>query len=90
VQAVSELVCERAFLRELGGGFVIAVGALASIEHGTIRLDGAVADPLGRSMVRGVEEGEPGEEEEIGIRLARRLLSEGARRIVAMSSGAED
>ena len=41
-------------------------------------------------MVRGVEEGEPGEEEEIGIRLARRLLSEGARRIVAMSSGAED
>jgi hydroxymethylbilane synthase len=89
-EARSELVCERAFLRELGAGTVIAVGALASIERGTIRLDGAVADPLGRTMVRGVEEGESGEEEEIGIRLARRLLAEGARRIVAMSSGTED
>jgi hydroxymethylbilane synthase len=88
-EARSELVCERAFLRELNADFAVAVGALASIEHGTIRLDGAVVDSTGRKMVRDAEEGKGGDEEAIGVRLARRLLGEGARRIVSMSSGAE-
>ena len=89
-EARSELVCERAFLRELQADSTVAVGALASIEHGKIRLDGAVADPSGRKMVRDIEEGETGKAAEIGVRLARRLLEEGARRIVAMTSGPED
>lgn len=89
-EARAELVCERAFLRELEAGLSVAVGALASIEDGIIRLDGAVVDASGGSMVRGAEEGEVGHEEAIGTRLARRLLGEGARRIVAMSSGGGD
>lgn len=86
-EARFELLCERAFLRELGADPVHAVGALASIENGTIRLDGAVVDPTGRKMVRDAEEGASGKEEEIGARLAKRLLAEGARRIVAMAGG---
>lgn len=84
-EARSELVCERSFLAELNAEPAHAVGALASIGSGTIRLDGAVVDPAGRTMVRDAEEGEPGEEEEIGARLAKRLLAEGARRIFAMA-----
>lgn len=89
-EARAELVCERAFLHALEAELSVAVGALASIEDGIIRLDGAVVDASGGKMVRGAEEGEVGHEEAIGTRLARRLLGEGARRIVAMSSGGDD
>lgn len=78
-----EVESERAFARELGADVSIAVGALASIDGQTIRLDGMVADRDGRKMVRDVEEGEAGDEEGIGSRLAQRLLSEGARRILS-------
>lgn len=61
----------------------MAIGALASIDGQSIRLDGMVADRDGRKMVRDVEEGEAGDEEGIGSRLAQRLLSEGARRILS-------
>jgi hydroxymethylbilane synthase len=81
--ARSEVESERAFLRELKADPGMAVGALASIEGSTIRLEGAVADPSGRKLVRDVEEGESGDEEQIGARLARRLLLEGAKRILA-------
>jgi hydroxymethylbilane synthase len=85
-EARAELVCERAFLRELKADPSVAVGALASIEDGIIRLDGAVVDSSGGKMVRDAEEGETGHEEAIGTRLARRLLAEGAQRIVSMST----
>ncbi|HET9250518.1 MAG TPA: hydroxymethylbilane synthase [Candidatus Eisenbacteria bacterium] len=86
-EARAELACERAFLRDLNADATHAVGALAAIGNGTIRLDGAVVDPTGRKMVRDTEDGKMGEEERIGARLAKRLLDEGARRIVAMAGG---
>jgi hydroxymethylbilane synthase len=77
-----EIESERAFARELKADASMAVGALASIDGQTVRLDGLVAAADGRSVVRDVEEGEAGDEIGIGSRLAQRLLSEGARRIL--------
>ncbi len=84
--ARSEVECERAFLRELHAEPGTAVGGLASFDGATIRLDGAVADPTGKRHVRDAEEGESGDEEQIGARLAHRLLLEGARRILAAAA----
>ncbi len=78
-----EIESERAFARELKAEASMAVGALASIDGQSIRLDGMVADRDGRKLVRDVEEGEAGDEDGIGSRLAQRLLSEGARRILS-------
>lgn len=77
-----EVESERAFARELGADASMAIGALASIDGQSIRLDGMVADRDGRKLVRDVEEGEAGDELGIGSRLAQRLLTEGARRIL--------
>jgi hydroxymethylbilane synthase len=88
-EARAELVCERAFRSELKAEPTVAIGALASIEDGVIRLDGAVVDSAGGKIVRDAEEGEVGHEEAIGIRLARRLLADGARRIVSLASGGD-
>ena len=84
--ARSEVDCERAFLRELEVEPSTAIGALASFDGATIRLDGAVAGEDGKRFVRDAEEGEPGDEVQIGARLARRLLLEGARRIIAAAA----
>lgn len=81
--ARAELDCERAFLRELKTGPWAAVGALATFEGQTLRLEGVVSDRDGRKVFRDVETGKPGDEEQVGVRLARRLLLDGAQRVLA-------
>lgn len=81
--ARSEFETERAFLRELRADPTMPVGALASVMDDTIVLEGVVADRDGRKLYRDTEEGERGDEAQIGARLARRLLLEGAKRLLA-------
>lgn len=80
--ARSEIEAERAFVRALKADPTMAVGALASIDGARIRLEGVAADFDGRKLIRDVEEGKIGDEEGIGERLARRLLLEGARKVL--------
>ena len=87
--ARSEIVAERAFVRELGADPSMAIGALASTDGSNLRLEGIVIDREGHKQVRDVEEGAIGDEIEIGSRLARRLLQEGARRVLAGASAPE-
>ena len=81
--ARSEIDAERAFLREMKADPSKAIGALASTDGSSLRLEGIVVDREGRTHVRGVEEGDMGDEAESGERLAQRLISEGARRVLA-------
>jgi hydroxymethylbilane synthase len=77
------VAAERAFLRALGGGCAAPVGALAIVTAGGgVRLDGLVASPDGRDVVRVSGAGPP---EEVGERLAREALAAGADRILAAS-----
>ncbi|HEX7078207.1 MAG TPA: hydroxymethylbilane synthase [Candidatus Eisenbacteria bacterium] len=85
--ARAEFDTERAFLRELKADFSAPVGALASNEGGALRLEGVIVDREGRRLFRDVETGAPGDEEQIGARLAQRLLAEGARSALAPSGG---
>ena len=67
---------ERALLNELEGGCRVPVGALATVGGAGIRLQGLVASPDGALLYRDEAEGE--EPEEVGRRLARELLEQGA------------
>jgi hydroxymethylbilane synthase len=82
-EARAELETERAFLRELRADPTMPVGASASVEDDTILLEGVVADRDGRKLYRDTEKGDRGDEEQLGTRLARRLLLEGAKRLLA-------
>ena len=70
---------ERAFLRALGGGCQLPIAAHAVVRDKKIRLAGMVAEPLGRSIVRGRVTGELGEAESLGTQLAEQLWSSGAK-----------
>jgi hydroxymethylbilane synthase len=63
-------------LRALEGGCRVPVGASSVVWGKTVRLSGIVISPDGALVYRGQAEGE--EPEEVGERLARELLEQGA------------
>ncbi len=67
---------ERAMLSTLEGGCRVPVGAGSVFDGSVVRLRGIVASPDGALVYRGEAEGE--EPEEVGERLARDLLEQGA------------
>jgi hydroxymethylbilane synthase len=74
---------ERAFLRALGGGCQVPVGALARVEGADLHLDGMVADPDGVRLLRGTRAGRAADAESVGERLAQELVGLGAAEILA-------
>lgn len=77
------VLAERAFLRELGGGCLVPIGALGLVQGEELRLRGAVLPSDGTRCVSGEESGTVAEAAEVGGRLARRLLAEGAAELLA-------
>jgi hydroxymethylbilane synthase len=75
-------VCERAFLRELQGGCQVPIGAYAWIEGDRIKIKGFISDLEGERFLEGYEEGGLQKAEEVGKRLAQRLLREGGEEIL--------
>ncbi|HKZ27401.1 MAG TPA: hydroxymethylbilane synthase [Rubrobacteraceae bacterium] len=70
------VLAERAMLNALEGGCRVPVGALGVVEGSRVRLRGVVVSPDGALVYRGEAEGEePGD---VGRRLARDLLEQGA------------
>jgi len=82
----TRLACmaERAFLRSLGGGCQLPIAAYAVVREKRIRLDGLVADPQGKRIVRDRLAGGLDEAEDLGQRLGAQLLARGARELLAM------
>lgn len=80
----TRLAClaERAFLRSLGGGCQLPIAAYAVVREKRIRLDGLVADPQGKQIVRDRITGGLEEAEELGSRLGEQLLLRGVRELL--------
>ena len=78
-----EIEAERAFQREITSDPSIPIGALAKLDGNHLCLEGVIADREGAKVYRDQEEGKAGDEEQIGARLARRLLLDGARALIS-------
>jgi hydroxymethylbilane synthase len=74
---------ERSFLRVLGGGCQMPVGALGETEGERLVLHGVVADPSGRRLARGKLEGSRDEAVRLGEELGRRVMESGGAEILA-------
>lgn len=73
---------ERALLAGLNAGCLTPVAALAREEDGRIKLEAAVLSRDGSDMVRMMEAGSREDAEEVGRRLAERLLDSPARELL--------
>lgn len=76
------VVAERAFLKELGGGCRVPIGALAWQENKKIILEAAVFSLDGRRMVRRKKEAEISRAEILGRDVAGEILESGGREIL--------
>jgi hydroxymethylbilane synthase len=81
----TRLACtaERSFLLSLGGGCLLPIAAHAVVRDKRIRLQGLVADALGKRIVRDQISGALDEAEQLGRLLAERLLVNGAGELLA-------
>ena len=73
-----EVEAERAFLGRLEGGCQVPVGARAVVAEDRVSLTGMVAEASGRRIFRAEVSGARADAASLGIRLAERLLDEGA------------
>ncbi|MBI4787643.1 MAG: hydroxymethylbilane synthase [Chloroflexi bacterium] len=67
------VTAERAFLRALGGGCRMPIGAYAQVRDGQLYLRGVIADADGSRVARGEIVGKPNEAETLGAHLAAQL-----------------
>lgn len=81
---------ERAFLAALEGGCQIPIGALATIEGDTLRLDGMIAATDGSRMLRGSRAGPAQDAATVGRELADELIGRGATEILDAVRAAAD
>jgi hydroxymethylbilane synthase len=77
---------ERAFLRGLGGGCQLPIAAHATLADGKLRLEGLVAQPDGRRIIRDAIAGAPAEAEALGQELAWRVLQNGGRALLEVTN----
>jgi hydroxymethylbilane synthase len=77
------VLAERAFLKELEGGCQVPIGALAVLEGDDLRLEGMVGELDGSKVIRKTLRGDRRKAEEIGVALAKAILSAGGKRILA-------
>ena len=73
---------ERSFLKELEGGCQVPIAAFCQVRGKALHLEGMVAELDGSKVIRDEISGERNEAEDIGVRLARRLLASGADKIL--------
>ncbi len=73
---------ERAFLHTLGGGCRSAIAALARVEGDTLHIEGMVAGLLSGKTVRAKLEGSRQMPEELGKKLAQKLIDMGAGKLL--------
>lgn len=76
------VAAERSFLRSLGGGCRVPVGAYAVIQGQSLRLVGLLVSRDGAVLLRAEVTGPPDHAEDLGQVLAARLLEEGGRRLL--------
>jgi hydroxymethylbilane synthase len=76
------VLAERAFLRGLGGGCLVPIGALGRIVDGMLHLAGTILPVDGRQRVEGRLAGPSDVAETLGQKLAEILLGEGGRELL--------
>jgi hydroxymethylbilane synthase len=73
---------ERAFLHRLGGSCQVPIAAYAKVKADVLVLSGLVADVDGATLIREQMTDTTGSSEDVGIRLAEKLIKMGAKDIL--------
>ena len=79
----AEALAEREFLKTLGGGCHIPIGALAVVNYdGSMAIEGFISDPEGEKFFKAKAEGHARHARQVGKELAQKLLKMGADKLL--------
>lgn len=81
------VLAERAFLRAMGGGCQVPMGATATVSGPSLLLRAAVLTPDGSQRLEGQSTGAAGEAERLGETLAQQLRDQGAAALLPGLNG---
>jgi hydroxymethylbilane synthase len=76
------ITAERIFLQALGGGCRAPIAALGTVSAGTLKLTGMVASDAGAHILRATEQGKASAAEQVGNRLAGKMMEMGALALI--------
>ncbi len=76
--SMAAITAERAMLRFLGGGCQVPIGIVSEVFRSTLTLNAVVLSPDGRKKISNRMEGDVDKAEELGEKMAARLLGIGA------------
>jgi len=82
-ETASRVKAERAVNHTLQGGCQVPIGAFAQINHQQITINGLVGSLDGQTILKQTITGKLEQAEELGIKLAKDLIAQGADKILA-------
>ncbi|RLI47023.1 hydroxymethylbilane synthase [Candidatus Bathyarchaeota archaeon] len=80
--SMAAVLAERAFVRKIGGGCKVPLGAIAQAKSGTLSLYVSVLSPDGKTKIQTSKTGDLAYPEELGLKVAQETLTLGAESLI--------
>lgn len=80
--SMAAVLAERAFVRKIGGGCKVPLGAIAQVKNGALSLYASVLSPDGKTKTQTSKVGDLTSPEELGLKVAQEILTLGAGNII--------
>jgi hydroxymethylbilane synthase len=80
--SMAAVLAERAFVRKIGGGCKVPLGAIAQVKNGALSLYASVLSPDGKTKIQASKAGDSASPEELGLKVAQEILMLGAESLI--------
>ncbi|NIU84312.1 MAG: hydroxymethylbilane synthase [Candidatus Thorarchaeota archaeon] len=76
--SMASVLAERSFIKEIGGGCRVPLGAFAQVRNNRLSLHASVLSPNGKTKIQTSEVGDPTSPDELGFKVAQKIMKTGA------------
>lgn len=80
--SMASVLAERSFVKEIGGGCRVPLGAFAEVRNNRLLLHASVLSPEGKTKIQTSEVGDPTSPDELGSKVAQKLMNTGATSLI--------
>lgn len=80
--SMAAVLAEKAFVRKIGGGCKVPLGAIAQVKNGELSLYTSVLSPDGKTKIQTSKVGDLTSPEELGLKVAQEILNLGAGNLI--------
>jgi hydroxymethylbilane synthase len=80
--SMAAVLAEKAFVRKIGGGCKVPLGAIAQVKNGALSLYASVLSPDGKTKIQASKVGDLASPEELGLKVAQETLMLGAGNLI--------